>query len=115
MPRQANAPKPPSVPEEAKKVAAAVKVMPGLKAELFASEPMMANPLAFCIDEKGRVWISESFRYGSTPERPADDLNSRTVMERLGKHYRDNNNPAAFQYHPGTHPFAGRLERRRQS
>ena len=62
-----NAPNPPPVPEEAKKVAAAVKVMPGLKAELFASEPMMANPLAFCIDEKGRVWVSESGRYGGTP------------------------------------------------
>ena len=91
-----NAPNPPPVPEEAKKVAAAVKVMPGLKAELFALEPMMANPLAFCIDEKGRVWVSESGRYGGTPERPADDLNSRTVMERIGKHYRDNRNPTEF-------------------
>ena len=30
------------------------RVPAGLKVELFAAEPMLANPVAFCIDEKGR-------------------------------------------------------------
>jgi len=29
-------------------------VAPGLKVDLFAAEPHLANPVAFCFDEKGR-------------------------------------------------------------
>lgn len=32
------------------------------KAELFAAEPMLANPVAFCIDEQGAVYVAETFR-----------------------------------------------------
>src|SRR5579872_1381127 len=32
-----------------------MKPAPGLKVDLWASEPMLANPVAFCFDEKGRV------------------------------------------------------------
>jgi len=34
----------------------------GLKVELFAAEPMLANPVAFCIDEQGRFYVAETFR-----------------------------------------------------
>ena len=32
-----------------------VQVEKGLKVEVWASEPLMANPVSFCFDEKGRV------------------------------------------------------------
>jgi hypothetical protein len=31
--------------------------------KLFAGEPKLTNPIAFTIDEKGRVWCVESFEY----------------------------------------------------
>ena len=34
----------------------------GLKVELFAAEPLLANPVAFCIDEQGRFYVAETFR-----------------------------------------------------
>ncbi len=33
-----------------------------LRADLFAAEPMVANPVSFCLDERGRVFVCESFR-----------------------------------------------------
>jgi len=58
------------------------------KAELFAAEPMLANPVAFCMDEQGRFYVVESFRHGNTPEttNSDDDLASRTVEDRIKMH-----------------------------
>ena len=38
------------------------KLAPGLKVDLWAAEPMLANPVAFCIDERGRIYVSETHR-----------------------------------------------------
>ncbi|MGL6075730.1 MAG: PVC-type heme-binding CxxCH protein [Fimbriiglobus sp.] len=35
----------------------------GLQVELFASEPMLVNPTAIDVDEKGRVWVAEAVNY----------------------------------------------------
>ncbi|QDU22801.1 PVC-type heme-binding CxxCH protein [Urbifossiella limnaea] len=45
--------------------AARMKVLPEFEAKLFAGEPQLANPIAFTIDEKGRVWCVECFEYPS--------------------------------------------------
>ncbi|NBU73576.1 MAG: dehydrogenase, partial [Bacteroidetes bacterium] len=42
---------------------ARMKVPPGFRVELVASEPMIVNPVAMCFDEKGRIWITESIEY----------------------------------------------------
>ncbi|MEW6158259.1 MAG: PVC-type heme-binding CxxCH protein, partial [Verrucomicrobiota bacterium] len=47
-------------PEEA---AAAVTVPPGFKVHLFAGEPNVQQPIAFCLDDRGRVWVAEGFTY----------------------------------------------------
>ena len=47
----------------------AVKAMtlpPGFRAELFAGEPDVRQPIAFAIDDRGRVWVAEAYAY---PER----------------------------------------------
>jgi len=44
----------------------AVKLMtvpPGFKAHLFAAEPDIKQPNAFCIDDRGRLWVAENFTY----------------------------------------------------
>ncbi|MDB6129792.1 MAG: hypothetical protein JWM04_899 [Verrucomicrobiales bacterium] len=39
------------------------QVAPGLKADLWAAEPMLANPVAIATDEKGRWYVAETFRH----------------------------------------------------
>ncbi len=53
------------------------KVAPEFEVKLFAGEPMMTNPIAFTIDERGRIWIVESFEYPKrTPKgkKPRDRI-----------------------------------------
>src|SRR5262249_53751307 len=35
----------------------------GMKVTVWASEPTMANPVSFCFDEKGRVFVAETTRF----------------------------------------------------
>ncbi|OWK36133.1 PVC-type heme-binding CxxCH protein [Fimbriiglobus ruber] len=48
------------------------KVAPEFEVKLFAGEPQVINPVAFTIDERGRVWVVECFEYPSrTPKGKA--------------------------------------------
>jgi putative membrane-bound dehydrogenase-like protein len=38
-------------------------VPPGFKAHLFAAEPDIRQPNAFCIDDRGRLWVAENYSY----------------------------------------------------
>ena len=38
------------------------KISPGLNLHLWAAEPLLANPVAFAPDEKGRWYVAETFR-----------------------------------------------------
>lgn len=65
------------------------KVPSGFKMDLWAAEPMLLNPVALCFDEKGRVFVAETFRYRTTVydirehmNMFDDDLASRTVEDR---------------------------------
>lgn len=40
-----------------------MKVAPEFEVKLFAGEPQLVNPIAFTIDEKGRIWVVECFEY----------------------------------------------------
>lgn len=40
----------------------AFKADPGMKIELWASEPLLGNPVSFAPDEKGRWYVAESYR-----------------------------------------------------
>jgi hypothetical protein len=39
------------------------QLAPGLSVKLWAAEPQLANPVAFSVDEQGRVFTSETYRY----------------------------------------------------
>ncbi len=47
-------------PERAAK---AMTVPPGFKVSLFAGEPDVHQPIAFAIDDRGRLWVAEAFSY----------------------------------------------------
>lgn len=62
----------------------------GLQVRLFAAEPLLANPVAFTSDERGRIYVAETFRLhdGVTDIRGHmdwldDDLACRTVNDRV--------------------------------
>ncbi len=70
----------------------AVKEMslpPGFKATLFAGEPDVQQPIAFAIDDRGRLWVAEAYTYptrtGTAPndDRPADSDPSKPTSEQL--------------------------------
>lgn len=51
---------------EAEQALKRMKVPAGLKISLWAAEPMLANPVAFNFDEKGRLFVAETYRYRSS-------------------------------------------------
>ncbi len=71
----------------------------GVSVSLWAAEPLLANPVSFCFDERGRCFVAETFRIqrGVTDNRGHmdwldDDLASRTVEDRVAmyrKHLKD--------------------------
>jgi quinoprotein glucose dehydrogenase len=66
-----------------------IQVPAGFKVDLWAAEPLLANPVCFAIDEKNRFYVAEDFRLhaGVTDIRGHmdwldDDLACRTVEDR---------------------------------
>ncbi|MBC8003730.1 MAG: HEAT repeat domain-containing protein [Opitutaceae bacterium] len=59
---KASAPKVAAASGEGEQALKKFKLAPGLKADLFAAEPLLANPVAFSIDEQGRFYVVETFR-----------------------------------------------------
>jgi quinoprotein glucose dehydrogenase len=73
----------------AKLSAASFRVEPGYHVTPVASEPLFANPVAFCFDPQGRVFVAETHRvhHGTEDNRNHmdwldDDLAAQTVAER---------------------------------
>jgi quinoprotein glucose dehydrogenase len=67
-----------------------IQLPKGFSISLFAAEPMLANPVSFCIDERNRFYVAETFRihHGVEDNRDHmnwldDDLASRTVEDRV--------------------------------
>ena len=102
-PESIDPPPPPREPvvaaasDEPAKAAAGFGLPAEFAVELFAAEPDVANPIAFSIDERGRVFVCESFRSNKgvtanpTMEIPGwleADLAAKTVDDRLAYHLR---------------------------
>ncbi len=75
---------------EAGQASKSFRVPAGMKLSLFAAEPMLANPVAFCIDEHGKFFVCETFRLhaGVTDNRNHmnwldADMACRTVDDRV--------------------------------
>ena len=70
---------------------AGLKMPAGLAATLFAAEPQLASPVAICLDEQGRVFVAEEYRFNRGTEenrtRPfflEDDLQLKTTRRSAG-------------------------------
>lgn len=76
--------------DEAARAMARFSIPKGFQIELVAAEPLLANPVAFCIDDQGRFYVAETFRIrDAVPDNRwhmdwlVDDLASRTVEDRV--------------------------------
>ena len=47
---------------------------PGFKIELIASEPAIVQPIAYTIDDRGRLWVLENTNYPDSPGVPKDRI-----------------------------------------
>ena len=86
--RQA-APEIASASDDAAQAMKRMKLPAGLELKLWAAEPMLANPVAFNFDEKGRIFVAETHRYRSSVLdirdymwMLEDELACRTVEDR---------------------------------
>ena len=54
--------------------AARMTLPPGFTATLFAGEPEVHQPIAFCIDHRGRLWVAENDSYPKWEENGRDRI-----------------------------------------
>ncbi|MBC7774478.1 MAG: PmoA family protein [Phycisphaerae bacterium] len=64
-------------PDEA---VAAMTVKDGFNVNVWASEPMMTQPMAFCWDDRGRLWIAENKDYESRGHGFSNSGKSRILI-----------------------------------
>jgi quinoprotein glucose dehydrogenase len=83
-------PKLKSASDAAERAMAKMRAAPGLKIELWAAEPLLANPVALNFDNRGRCYLIETWRFehGVIDIRPHmdwldDDLASKSVEDRI--------------------------------
>jgi glucose/arabinose dehydrogenase len=67
-------------PMPAEEAARSMRLPPGFKATVFASEPAIRNPIACAWDPRGRLWVAENYTYAERPKRFDLDLRDRVVI-----------------------------------
>jgi quinoprotein glucose dehydrogenase len=92
-PKSSYNPKIAKASDEAEKAIPRFTLDKSLKVEVWAAEPMLANPVCFAFDEKGTCYVAETFRlhHGVTDTRNHmnwldDDLACRTIADRIAKY-----------------------------
>jgi len=63
----------PNAPRSAEEAITHMTVPEGFSVDVVAAEPDIMNPVAMCIDERGRFWITESFEYPRREAGPGRD------------------------------------------
>ncbi len=58
----------------------AMTTVDGVKVNLFAGEPMIRQPMAFCWDDRGRLWIAENRDYESRGKGFSNSGDSRIII-----------------------------------
>lgn len=58
----------------------AMTIKPGYQVNVWASEPLMTQPMAFCWDDKGRLWVAENRDYESRGHGFSNSGDSRILI-----------------------------------
>lgn len=62
------------------KAVASMTLQEGFNVNVYASEPMMTQPMAFCWDAKGRMWVAENRDYETRQTGFSNDGHSRILI-----------------------------------
>ena len=68
----------PLSPEES---AAHLVLRPGFEVKLFAAEPDVAKPICLAWDERGRLWVAETFDYPNELQKPGEGRDRIKICE----------------------------------
>jgi len=60
---------------------AKMSVPEGFEVTVFASEPDIAEPIAFCFDHRGRMWVAENFNYQTRRQHTDDPVSRIQILE----------------------------------
>ncbi len=64
-----------------KEAVAKMSVPEGFEVSIFASEPDIGEPIAFCFDDRGRVWVVENYNYRTRGRHTADEVTRIQILE----------------------------------
>lgn len=79
-----------------------VTLPPGFKMHVFAAEPDVQQPIAFCDDDRGRLWVAEGFTY---PKRIGKAPVNGTPEEILTDIFSGKDRILVFEDTDGDHQF----------
>jgi putative membrane-bound dehydrogenase-like protein len=65
-------------PEQAVKKMA---IPEGFEVSIYASEPDIAEPIGFCFDDRGRMWVAENFNYRTRRDHTDDPVSRIQILE----------------------------------
>ncbi|MGB7344827.1 MAG: PVC-type heme-binding CxxCH protein, partial [Pirellulaceae bacterium] len=65
-------------PDEA---VAKMAIPDGFDVSVFAAEPDIAEPIAFCFDHRGRIWVAENFNYQTRRQHTDDPVSRIQILE----------------------------------
>ncbi|MGB1817145.1 MAG: DUF7133 domain-containing protein, partial [Rubripirellula sp.] len=65
-------------PEQAVKKMA---IPEGFDVSIYASEPDIAEPIGFCFDDRGRMWVAENFNYRTRRDHTDDPVSRIQILE----------------------------------
>src|SRR5439155_24572238 len=68
------------LPMDPQKAAENFNLPPGFKANVFAAEPDVQNPVAMTWDNRGRLWVAECYTYANRPTRFDLGLRDRVII-----------------------------------
>jgi putative membrane-bound dehydrogenase-like protein len=78
----------------------AITLPPGFKATLFASEPDVKQPIAFAIDDRGRLWVAEGYTYPKrkgAPPKISTNAAAQPTKEQLADIFGSNDRILVFE------------------
>jgi putative membrane-bound dehydrogenase-like protein len=75
-------------PRTADQTVASFVLPEGFKATVFAAEPDVMQPIGFCFDDRGRVWVAECFSYPNWKPEGNDRILVLEDTDGDGKHDR---------------------------
>ncbi|NOX99368.1 MAG: dehydrogenase [Verrucomicrobia bacterium] len=69
-----NSQKPGEEPPSPQEAVAAITLPEGFKATLYAGEPDVRQPVAMALDDRGRIWVAESYSYHEWEKKGEDRI-----------------------------------------